>query len=107
MYLSHHGSASHPPSLRFGAAGSEAATESINGSTNWLRWRNFLGGVCRVLVLISRMLKGGIFLAFAFLTVCFPVAGQEARHSRGSQHRAATSAVRPLDEVSNFSIYRP
>src|SRR6516162_3429863 len=53
------------------------------------------------------MFKGALFLALGFLTVCFPVAAQEARHSRGSQHRAAASAVRPLDEVSNLSIYRP
>ena len=53
------------------------------------------------------MLKGALFLALGFVAVCFPVAAQEARHSRGSQHRAAASAVRPLDEVSNFSIYRP
>jgi hypothetical protein len=53
------------------------------------------------------MFKGALFLALGFLTVCFPVAAQEAKHSRGSQHRVAASAVRPLDEVSNLSIYRP
>ena len=53
------------------------------------------------------MFKGALFLALGFLTVCFPVAAQEAKHSRGLQHRVAASAVRPLDEVSNLSIYRP
>src|SRR5262249_49951529 len=97
MYLSHHGGVSH----------SEAATESINGSTNCVRLRKLFAGVCRDLVLSFRMFKGGLFLALGFVAVCFPVAAQEARHSRGSQHRVAASAVRPLDEVSNLSIYRP
>src|SRR4030095_4969788 len=39
--------------------------------------------------------------------VCFPVAAQDAKHPRGSQHRVGASAARPLDEISNFSIYRP
>jgi len=93
-HLAHEGGASH----------SEAATESINGSTNYVRLRKFFAGVRRDLVLSSRMLKGALFLALGFLTVCFPVAAQEAKHSRGSQHRVAASAVRPLDEVSNLSI---
>jgi hypothetical protein len=97
VYLSYHGGASH----------SEAATQSINGSTNYARLRKFFAGVCRDLVLSSRMFKDALFLALGFLTVCFPVAAQEAKHSRGSQHRVAASAVRPLDEVSNLSIYRP
>jgi len=64
-------------------------------------------GVWCDLVLSSRMFKGALFLAFGFVTVCFPVAAQEAKHPRGSQHRVGASAARPLDEISNFSIYRP
>jgi len=78
-----------------------------SASTNCARLPKFFSGVCRDLVLSSRMFKGALVLALGFLTVCFPVAAQEAKHSRGSQHRVAASAVRPLDEVSNLSIYRP
>ena len=53
------------------------------------------------------MLKGALFLALGFLAVCFPLAAQQAKHSRALQHPFVASAVRPLDEVSNFSIYRP
>jgi hypothetical protein len=53
------------------------------------------------------MLKGALFLALGFLAVSFPLAAQQAKHSRALQHPLAATAVRPLDEVSNFSIYRP
>ena len=53
------------------------------------------------------MFKGALILALAFVTVCFPVTAQEAKTHRGSQYRVAASAIRPLNEVSNFSIYRP
>src|SRR5262245_63904107 len=53
------------------------------------------------------MLKGALFLVLGVLVVCFPVAAQHSKHSRALQHPFSASAVRPLDEVSNFSIYRP
>jgi hypothetical protein len=53
------------------------------------------------------MLKGALFLALGFLAVCFPLAAQQAKHSRAFQHPFAAPAVRPLDGVSSFSIYRP
>ena len=53
------------------------------------------------------MFKGALFLALGFLAVCSPVVAQQAKHSGAAQHRLAASAVRPLDAVSNLSIYRP
>src|SRR6478752_6605377 len=53
------------------------------------------------------MFKGALFLALGFFAVCFPVAGQQPKHSRTVQHRVGASALVPLDVVSNFSIYRP
>jgi hypothetical protein len=54
-----------------------------------------------------RMFKGALFLTLGFLAVCFPVVAQQAKHSGATQHRVAASAVMPLEEVSNFNIYRP
>jgi len=54
-----------------------------------------------------RMFKGALFLALGFFAVCFPVVGQQPKHSRAVQHRVGASALMPLDVVSNFSIYRP
>ena len=53
------------------------------------------------------MFKGALFLALGVFAVCFPVVGQQPKHSRAVQHRVAPSALMPLDVVSNFSIYRP
>ena len=53
------------------------------------------------------MFKGALFLALGFLAVCFPLAAQQAKYSRALPHPFVASAVRPLDEGSNFSIYRP
>ena len=53
------------------------------------------------------MFKGALVLALGLFAVCFPVAAQQAKHSGAAQHRVAASAVRPLDAVSNLSIYRP
>src|SRR6476646_4926281 len=52
------------------------------------------------------MFKGALFLALGVFAVCFPVVGQQAKHSRAVQHRVVASALMPLDVVSNFSIYR-
>src|SRR4029078_6262868 len=52
------------------------------------------------------MFKGALFLALAFFAVCFPVVAQQVKHSGHSQHRVAASALKPLDTVSNLSIYR-
>ncbi|HEX3419877.1 MAG TPA: hypothetical protein VHT01_01470 [Candidatus Udaeobacter sp.] len=53
------------------------------------------------------MSKGALFLALGFLAVCSPIVAQQAKHSGAAQHRLAASAIRPLDAVSNLSIYRP
>jgi len=53
------------------------------------------------------MSRGALVLALGLFAVCFPLAAQQAKHSRGTQHRLAASAVAPLDAVSNLSIYRP
>ena len=53
------------------------------------------------------MFKGALFLALGFLTVCVSVVAQQAKHSGVPQHHLAASAVKPLDTVSNLSIYRP
>jgi hypothetical protein len=53
------------------------------------------------------MSKGVLVLALGLFAVCFPVAAQQAKHSGATRQRVAVSAVRPLDGVSNLSIYRP
>ena len=53
------------------------------------------------------MSKGALAIALGLFTVCLPLAAQQAKHSGAAQHRAAASAVMPLDAVSNLSIYRP
>ena len=53
------------------------------------------------------MFKGALVLALGFLAVCFPLAAQQAKHSGVAQHHLTGSAVKPLDAVSNLSIYRP
>ncbi len=53
------------------------------------------------------MLKGALVLAVGLLGICFPVAAQQAKHSRVAKHRVAASAVTPLDAVSSLSLYRP
>jgi hypothetical protein len=66
-----------------------------------------LAGVYCDLVLTSRMFKGALAIALGLLIVCFPVAAQQAKHSRPVQHRIAGSPVTALDGVSNLSIYGP
>jgi len=51
------------------------------------------------------MFKGALFLALGFFAVCFPVVAQQVKHSAHAQHRVAASALKPLDTVSNLSIY--
>ena len=51
------------------------------------------------------MFKGALFLALGFFAVCFPVVAQQVKHSGRVQHRVAASALKPLDTVSNLSIY--
>ncbi|MFL6500487.1 MAG: hypothetical protein ACJ8LL_07200, partial [Candidatus Udaeobacter sp.] len=51
------------------------------------------------------MFKGALFLALGFFAVCFPVVAQQVKHSGRAQHRVAASALKPLDTVSNLSIY--
>ena len=53
------------------------------------------------------MFKGALFLALGFFAVSFPAVAQQAKHSGAAQHRLGASALRPLDGVSNLSIYRP
>jgi hypothetical protein len=53
------------------------------------------------------MFKGALFLALGLLAVSFPVVAQQAKHSGVVQHHLAPAAVKPLDVVSNLSIYRP
>jgi hypothetical protein len=64
-------------------------------------------GVWGDLVLSSRMSRAALVLALGLCAVCFPLAAQQAKHSRVAQHHLATSAVTPLDAASNLSIYRP
>jgi hypothetical protein len=71
------------------------------------RYLENIAGVCGDLVLTSPMSKGALFLALGLLGVCFPVVAQQARHSRATQHPAATSAVTPLAGVSSLSLYWP
>jgi hypothetical protein len=53
------------------------------------------------------MFRGALFLALGFLTVCFPVIAQQAKHSGVTQHRAATSATTTFEHDSSLSLYRP
>ena len=53
------------------------------------------------------MFKSALVAALGFFTVCSPIVAQQAKHSGATQHRVVASAVRPLDSVSNLSIYRP
>ena len=52
------------------------------------------------------MFKGALFLALGFLTVCFPVAAQQTKHSEAAQHRAATSGTTTFGRASTLSLYR-
>jgi hypothetical protein len=52
------------------------------------------------------MSRGALVLALGLFAVCFPLAAQQSKHSRGTQHRVTATAVAPLDAVSNLSIYR-
>lgn len=53
------------------------------------------------------MFKGTLFLALGFLAVCFPVVAQQAKHSRVTQNRGATSAASILENSSSLGLYRP
>ena len=53
------------------------------------------------------MFKGAFVLALGLCAFCFPLAAQQAKYSGAAKHRVTASAVRPLDSVSNLSIYRP
>jgi hypothetical protein len=54
-----------------------------------------------------RMFKGVFVLALGLCAFCFPLAAQQAKYSGAAKHRIAATAARPLDSVSNLSIYRP
>ena len=53
------------------------------------------------------MFKGALFLALGLLAISFPVVAQQAKHSGAVQHHVPAAAVKPLDGVSNLSIYQP
>ena len=53
------------------------------------------------------MFRGALLLALGFFAVSFSVVAQQAKHSGAAQHHVAASTLRPLDAVSNLSIYRP
>jgi hypothetical protein len=53
------------------------------------------------------MSKGALAIALGLFTVCFPLAAQQAKHSRVAQHHLAASALTPLHAASSLSIYRP
>ena len=53
------------------------------------------------------MFRGALAIALGFFAICFPLAAQQAKHSKGTQPRVAASALKPLDTVTNLSIYRP
>jgi hypothetical protein len=78
-----------------------------SSSTNYVRSRKIFAGVSWDLVLSSRMSRGALVVALGLFAICFPLAAQQAKHSRAAQRSLAASAVRPLDGVSNLSIYRP
>src|SRR5882724_12763686 len=73
---------------------------------NRLGLRKNFAGVCWDLVLSFVMFRGALVLALGF-AVCFSLAAQQVKPSRAAQHHRAASALRPLDAVSNLSIYRP
>jgi hypothetical protein len=73
---------------------------------NGLGLRKNFAGVCWDLVLSFVMFRGALVLALGF-AVCFSLAAQQVKPSRAAQHHRAASALRPLDAVSNLSIYRP
>ena len=52
------------------------------------------------------MFRSALIVAVGLFGACFPLAAQQAKHSRGDEHRV-TSAVLPLDTISHVSIYRP
>jgi hypothetical protein len=54
-----------------------------------------------------RMFRGALVLALGLCSFCFPLAAQQTKYSGVAKHRITASAVRPLDSVSNLSIYRP
>ena len=81
--------------------------QRFNPSTSYARLREFFTGVCCDLVLSSGMFKGALVLALGLCSFCFPLAAQQAKHSGAAKHHVTASAVRPLDSVSNLSIYRP
>ena len=53
------------------------------------------------------MFRGALVLALGLCSFCFPLAAQQTKYSGVAKHRITASAVRPLDSVSNLSIYRP
>ena len=53
------------------------------------------------------MFKGALFLALGFLAICFPVLGQQVKHSGAAQHHAIARAVPVFQYTSTLSLYRP
>jgi len=53
------------------------------------------------------MLKGALVFAVGLLGICFSVAAQQAKHSRGAKHRLAPSSLTSMDGISSLSLYRP
>src|SRR3954447_18976185 len=53
------------------------------------------------------MFRGALVLVLGLFGICFPLAAQQAKHSGSGHHRLGASAVTPLQEISNLSIYQP
>ena len=53
------------------------------------------------------MSRGALVLALGLLGVCFPVAGQQIKHSGAAKHRVAAFTLTPMDTASSLSLYRP
>lgn len=53
------------------------------------------------------MFKGVLFLVLGFLAVCFPVVAQQAKHSRATPNRGATSATPIFEHSSSLGLNRP
>ncbi len=88
------------------ASHSEAATEFVSARSITERASTNFTGVWCDLVLTSRMLKAVLVLALGLPGICFPVAAQQAKHSRAAKHRVAAATVTPLDSASSLSLYR-
>ena len=53
------------------------------------------------------MSKGALVLALGLLGICFPVAAQQANHSRATQRPATKPSAAAVKHDADLSIYRP